>query len=326
MAIGGPVLQVAILGACVLGLWGGARALVDAVVQLARQRGVSELTIGLTIVAIGTSTPELVVSVQAAAIGAGEIAVGNVIGSNSYNLAFILGVTALVGVIPVERSLLHRDGMALLVATAAGGTVLLDLAVGRLEGLGLVGLFAAYTGYLLWDEHRGAGIETVYSQSKLTAIAEPRVASPVRLWGFLAGGLLIVLVSGQGLVVTASSLARLGGISEWVIGGTVVAAGTSTPELAVSLMAMREGHVGMAVGNVVGSNILNILGIVGLGALLRPMMVAPLVVEGMLWLAVLTVVTVAALWSGRRLSRAEGGVFVVSEVARWTLSLLRVFG
>jgi cation:H+ antiporter len=124
MIQGGPAIQVGIVIATVVGLWIGARLLVDAVVRLARRVGLSELTIGLTIVAAGTSTPELVVTTGAALKGAGEIAVGNIVGSNIYNLAFILGVVSLIRIIPIERSLVHRDGIALIVSTVLGGAVI----------------------------------------------------------------------------------------------------------------------------------------------------------------------------------------------------------
>ncbi|MFC6770948.1 sodium:calcium antiporter, partial [Halorubrum pallidum] len=142
----------------------------------------------------------------------------------------------------------------------------------------------------------------------------------------LVGGLALVLVSGHFMVEAASAIARAGGVSDWVIGGTIVAAGTSTPELAVSLVAMRQGHVGMSVGNVVGSNVFNVLGILGIAAMLQPLAVGEAAIESLLWLTVLTVLMVAALWSGRRLSRSEGVLFVCSELARWVLGLLRIFG
>jgi len=120
MTSGTAIVQVGVVVIAVLGLWIGARALVDATVRVARRFGVGELTIGLTIVAMGTSTPELVVTVDAALAGLGEIGVGNIIGSNAYNLAFILGAVSLLRVIPVERSLVHRDGAALVLSTLVG--------------------------------------------------------------------------------------------------------------------------------------------------------------------------------------------------------------
>ncbi|WP_144796602.1 calcium/sodium antiporter [Halorubrum depositum] len=326
MALGSAIGQLAIGGVTVVGLWIGARALVDSAVRIARRFGVSELTTGLTIVAMGTSTPELVVTVDAALAGLGEIGVGNVVGSNAYNLAFILGAVSLLRVIPVERSLVHRDGVALVCSTLAGVAVLFDRTVTAVEGALLVGAFAAYTLYLIRDESTAHSIETEYTDSRLTGAVPTRLSHRARDALLLLGGLALVLVSGHFMVEAASSLARGVGVSDWAIGGTIVAAGTSTPELAVSLVAMRQGHVGMSVGNVVGSNVFNVLGILGIAALIRPLAVGGAAIETLLWLTVLTVLMVAALWSGRRLSRSEGVLFVCSELARWTLGLLRIFG
>jgi cation:H+ antiporter len=315
-----------IIVASVLGLWLGARTLVDSVVRLARRFGISELVIGLTVVAMGTSTPELVVTSDAALAGLGDIAVGNVIGSNIYNLAFILGTVSLLRTIPVERSLVHRDGVALILATSAGVVFLYDRILSPREGIVLVGLFVAYTGYLIWDERTQSAIDTEYSDSRITRAVTARVSFRGRDAVLLLGGLALVLLSGHYMVESAATIARGAGVSDWVIGGTIVAAGTSTPEFAVSLVAMRQGHVGMSVGNVVGSNIFNILGILGIGALLQPIAIAGTAVESLAWLTVLTVVMVGSLWSGRRLTRLEGGFFAVSEIVRWILSLLRIFG
>ena len=326
MLPGATVVQLAVIAVTVGGLWVGARALVDSTVRIARRFGISELTIGLTIVAMGTSTPELVVTVDAALAGLGEIGVGNVVGSNAYNLAFILGAVSLLRVIPVERSLVHRDGAALVLSTLVGVAVLFDRTVSAVEGALLVGLFAAYTIYLVRDERTAHSIETEYEDSRVTGAVPGALSARTRDALLLAGGLALVLVSGHYMVEAASSLARGVGISDWVIGGTIVAAGTSTPELAVSLVAMRHGHVGMSVGNVVGSNVFNMLGILGVASLVRPLAVGGAAIETLGWLTVLTVVMVAALWSGRRLSRAEGVLFVCSELARWVLGLLRIFG
>jgi len=322
---GGLVGQVLIVGITILGLWVGARLLVDAVVRLARGFGVAELTIGLTIVAMGTSTPELVVSTDAALAGLGDIAVGNVVGSNVYNLAFILGVVSLLRVIPVERSLVHRDGIALVLATLAGFVVLVDQELTRPEGAVLVGLFALYTLYLVRNERAGPSIETEYESSHaLEAVTQVSFRGRDAL--LLVAGLALVLVSGHFMVVAATDIARTAGISDWVIGGTIVAAGTSTPEFAVSLVAFRKGHVGMSVGNVVGSNIFNVLGIMGLAAAVQPLAVGGNAIETLAWLTAITLLMVAALWSGRKLSRVEGALFAVSELLRWVLGLLRIFG
>jgi cation:H+ antiporter len=326
MVNGGIVVQFAVIIGAVLGLGIGARTLVDAAVKLAQRFGVSEITIALTVVAVGTSTPELVVTSDAALSGLGDIAVGNVVGSNIYNLAFILGVVSLLRVIPVERSLLHRDGIALVLATFVGFAVLFDRTVTRGEGIALVGLLVGYTIYLIRDERAPPSIDTEYPESRVSETVAESVSFPGRDVLLLVGGLATVLISGHYLVEAASALARYAGVSDWVIGGTIVSAGTSTPEFAVSLLALRRGHIGMSVGNVVGSNIFNVLGILGVAAIVRPLSVGGAAIEGLLWLTVITVVMVGALWSGRRLSRLEGGLFALSEAVRWIAGLFRVFG
>jgi cation:H+ antiporter len=350
----GVAVQLGVVVVTVLGLWVGARSLVDAVVRLARRFGLSDLTIGLTVVAMGTSTPELTVTTDAALQGLGDIAVGNVLGSNIYNLTFILGVVALVRVIPVAESLVRRDGLALLASTLVGGVVLADRFVTRLEGAALVALFVAYTAYLL---HSGRSTEPGQSEAatgpgqstEVTGSGQSEAAGELEQSGkatattvtsdllerpdfrgrdavLLLGGLALVLVSGEFLVRAASTLARGAGVSDWVIGGTIVAAGTSTPEFAVSLVALRRGSLGVSVGNVVGSNVFNIVGIIGVAALLRPLAVSGAALETLGWLVAVSVVIVAALWTRRVLSRLEGALFAASELLRWALGLLGVFG
>ncbi|MBC9987291.1 sodium:calcium antiporter [Haloferax sp. Atlit-47N] len=328
MLRGGPVVQIGVILVSVLGLWVGARLLVDAAVRSARRFGLSELTIGLTIVAIGTSTPELSVAVDAAYKGLGDIAVANVLGSNIYNVAFVLGVISLFRVIPVAESLVSRDGVALLASTLLGGLVLFDLRVTRLEGALLVAAFVAYTAYLLRGTQTEADGATEQSADQslgdggVTRPITDRIDFPGRDAVFLAGGLALVVVSGDYMVLAASELARGAGVSEWVIGGTIVAAGTSTPEFAVSLVALRRGSLGVSVGNVVGSNILNITGIVGVAAVARPLAVSASALGTFAWLVAVTLLIVAALWTGRVLSRVEGAFFATSEVTRWILGLI----
>jgi len=339
MVSGGTAVQVGLLVASVAGLWLGARFLVDSVVRLARRFGLSELVIGLTVVAAGTSTPELVVSADAALKGLGAIAVGNVVGSNIYNLAFILGVVSLLRVVPIERSLVHRDGLVLVASTFVGAGVLFDLTSSRVEGGVLLVLFVVYTAYLLRTSV-GDGTGTVTpssgtaSDASDASEAEPavptglteRVSFQGRDALLLLVGLAVVLVSGDLMVSTASTLARGAGVSESVIGGTIVAAGTSTPEFAVSLVAIRRGRLGVSVGNVVGSNVFNMLGILGVASLVRPLTFEAVLLESVAWLLVVAVLVVGALWTGRQLSRPEGGLFAASEVGRWVLGLVGLVG
>ncbi|WP_256297645.1 sodium:calcium antiporter [Haloarchaeobius salinus] len=315
----GTLVQLGIVVAAVVGLGLGARLLVDSAVRLARGVGLSQLTIGLTVVAAGTSMPELAVTVDAALEGLGDLAVGNVFGSNIYNLAFVLGVVALIRVVPVEGGLVRRDGLMLLASTLLGGFVVLDQLVTRTEGAVLVVVFVAYTGYLL---HSRTDESPPEPDAAVVRDITGRLTFPGRDPLLLVVGLVVVLVSGDALVGAASALARGAGVSEWVIGGTIVAAGTSTPEFAVSLVALRRGSLGVSIGNVVGSNVFNVLAVLGVGALVRPLSVSPVALETFGWLLAVTAVMVAALWTGRVLSRLEGAVFTASELARWALGLL----
>ncbi|MFC7096154.1 sodium:calcium antiporter [Halobaculum marinum] len=334
-------VDVVILVVGVVALWGGAQLLVGSSVRLARRLGLSDLLIGVTVVAVGTSSPEIVVTLRAALAGAGDLAVGNVVGSNVFNLAVVLGVVAVVGSFPVERRIVHRDGVALLSATGAAALAVSDLRIIPLEGAVLLAGLAAYT---VVSIRAGRTPDTEADPATAATPAGDRVGSPLasapvdlstparrlatgpgRDGVLLLLGLAVVLIGGDLLVGAAVDIARTAGVSEWVIGGTVVAAGTSTPEFAVSLVAVRQGSLGVSVGNVVGSSVFNVLGVLGLASLLTPLTVGSEALSSVAWLVGLTVLVVAALWSGRRLSRVEGVALAMSEAVRWAVSLLRVF-
>jgi cation:H+ antiporter len=269
--------------------------------------------------------PELVVTTGAALDGFGDIAVGNVVGSSIYNLTVVLGAVAALQLLPIRRSLVRREGVTLVVATLVSVAVMVDGTVSRVDGLGLVGLFVAYTAYLLRrGVADGSAPASPESQASITRAATERVAFRGRDAVLLVSGLAVVLVSGDLMVGAATTLARGVGISEWVIGGTVVAAGTSTPEFAVSLVAVRRGRLGVSVGNVVGSNVFNLVGVLGFAAAVRPLSLSGAASWSLWWLVAISVAVVGALWTGRQLSRPEGGLLVGSEVGRWVLGLLGV--
>ena len=300
---------VVVLG--VVGLWFGARLFVDAAAALAREAGLSDLVVGLTVVAVGTGLPELVVSVDAVMTGSGAVAVGNVVGSNVYNVAVVLGVTAVFGTVSVPQAVLGRDSVALVGTAVLAFAVLRD---GRLTRPEAAVLFALFVGYLLVlarsEDERGDSPQPTES------------ARPARAAVELGVGLGLVVASGHGLVDGATTIARSAGISEWAIGATLVAAGTSTPELAVSLTAISRGYTGVSVGNVVGSNVFNSLAVLGVAGLLQPLSVGSAALADLQWLVVLTVLTVAVLWTGRRLTRVEGVLLVASEAGRWVVDFV----
>ncbi|WP_327051186.1 calcium/sodium antiporter [Halomicrococcus gelatinilyticus] len=307
----GAELAVLLVVLGVVGLWFGARLFVDAAAAFARRAGLSDLVVGLTVVAIGTGLPEFVVSVDAVLAGSGAVAVGNVVGSNVYNVAVVLGVTAVFGTVSVPRAVLGRDAVALVGSSVLAFAVLRDGRLARPEAAVLLALFV---GYLL--------VLARADDDELHDVPQTGVARPAKTAVELGVGLGLVVASGHVLVDSAVTLARSVGVSEWAIGSTLVAAGTSTPELAVSLTALARGRTGVSVGNVVGSSVFNVLGVLGVAGLIQPLSVGRTALADTLWLVVLTVLTVAVLWTGRRLTRAEGLLLVASEAGRWVVDLI----
>ncbi|MDO5613109.1 MAG: calcium/sodium antiporter [Paracoccus sp. (in: a-proteobacteria)] len=287
----------------------GGELLVRGAVALALRLGISPLVVGLTVVAFGTSAPEMIVSVSAALRGATDLAMGNVVGSNIANVLVILGVSALIAPI-YTRAVDLRESWWIMVGASG-----LLIAMALLGPLGLVqaAILLAALGLTLWRQLSTAKEE----DAGVTDQREPW--SKTILW-LLAG--LIALPAGAHLLVTgATDIARNLGVSEAVIGLTLVAIGTSLPELAASVVAALRGRSDLALGNVVGSNILNILAILGITALIKPLPVPPQMLRLDLWVML---VTGLLLWPfllrGIRISRGMGAAFVAAYAAYvWVL-------
>lgn len=294
-------------------LFVGGEVLVRGSVGLARRLNLSSMLIGLTVVGFGTSTPELLVSADAALRGTPDIAVGNVIGSNIANILLILGVTALVSPISVGATTVWRDVAAMLLAGCALGPLFAFGEVGRAAGLLLVGGLVVYL-VVAFKSGDGAG-------EQQDAPAVPAVWSSV---GFVLIGLVALIGGARALVDGSVSIARVFGLSESFIGLTVVAVGTSLPELATSLVAAMRRQSDIAIGNVVGSNIFNVLGILGLVAMIAPIQVAP----RFLWFD-LPVALCASLGLGavllakQTIGRLLGGLFVAGYVGYVVLASAR---
>jgi cation:H+ antiporter len=303
------VVDVVLVAVSVGALWYGAESFVDGAVAVARRFGVSEVVVGVVVLGIGTSLPELATSVDAALTGRPDVAVGNAVGSNLFNIGLVLGTVALLGTLRAPRLVRHRDAPVMLGATGLAALTLYDLRLSRLDGLLLLGGLAAYLVVLARDDD---GPDT----------APPPDARPVVTAGRVLLGLALVVVGADLLVSSASDLARLVGLSEWVIGETVVAVGTSSPELVAGLAAARRGATDAAVGNVVGSNVFNLLGALGLVAVLRPAVVDPAATSTVLWLVGLTVLVSVLLYSDEAFTRGEGVVCMVVNATRWALDLL----
>lgn len=294
----------------------GADWFVKGAAGIASRFGVPPLVIGLTVVAYGTSMPELMVSAVASFEGRDGIAIGNVIGSNIANIGLILGVTALVSPPEVTGGLLRRELPMLLLATLAVPVVLFDDVISRIDGMVLLLAAVGFTVVTV----RFARATTPSYPLALESIQEVREhrtnASPVRLIVLCLLGLAMLLLGGKWFVDAAVRIAEMFGVSERIIGLTVVALGTSLPELAASVVAALRGHAALAVGNVIGSNIFNVLLVLGAAAVIAPVPVdvSELVPEIALMIG-FTVVAALLLRTQRVMSRFEGAVLTLGYVA-----------
>ncbi len=290
-------------------LAGGGEALVRGAAALARLAGLTPAVIGLTVVAAGTSLPELVVSVLAALQHQPDIAVANVVGSNIFNLLGVLGVTALVTALPVHGTAVRIEWPFMFVVSVLAFLLSRDGLLDRLEGGFLLVGFGFFTAFMVRLARREVEPDEAVSlafEVERRSIRTRRRQLLLSL-GAVVLGLGLLVVGGRLLVAGAVSLARLAGVSERVIGLTVVAAGTSMPEVAASVVAALRRHTDVAVANLIGSNIFNLLGILGVTALVRPVPVAPaLLAQDMPWMLAGSLFAFPLLRSGMRVTRLEG--------------------
>jgi cation:H+ antiporter len=314
-------LNITTVGLLVVGLVlliVGAEALVRGASKLAAAFGIPPLVIGLTVVALGTSSPELAVGIKSALSGNADIALGNVVGSNIFNILVIIGLSAVVTPLVVAQRLVRWDvplviGLSFLVFFLG-----LSGSIGRVEGLLLfVGLIVYITFTIRQSRKESTAVQEEYAKEY-----HPERFKNLGQWavniGLLVGGLVMLVLGSNWLVNSASSLARAFGISELVIGLTIVAIGTSAPELATSLMAAKRGERDIAVGNAIGSNLFNILGVLGITAALAPNGIAVPRSAMAFDIPVMIAVAIAALpvfFTGYSISRLEGAVFLLYYVA-----------
>lgn len=291
----------------------GGEALVRGAVSGAERLGVSALFTGLVIVGFGTSAPELVVSVNAALDNKPDIAIGNVVGSNIGNIMLILGLCALIYPLTTRLEALKRDGLVMLLATLLFIVLGFSGTLGRLDS---VLFLAGLVGYLVWAYlSERQGVPNVDLQADATAPATRPLSTPWIVAG-VVGGLALLIGGSQLLLYGAVGLAQSAGISEAVIGLTIVAVGTSLPELAVSLVAAIRRHADVAVGNILGSNIFNLLGILGVSAFLQPLTLVDRMIVFDQWVMLgSAVILLVFLYTGLRLSRPEGAVLLLGYVA-----------
>lgn len=305
------IQSLILLGGLILILF-GANYLVDGASSIAKKFGISEFVIGLTIVGIGTSTPEMVVSFLSAFQGNADLAVGNIIGSNIFNTMLILGVTALIAPLAITRDNLKKDipiniAVTLLLIMLGMNATLFGIGedgLSRIDGIILLALFAWY--------FRSSFKSDNSSSEEGEDIAERKTWISALM---IVGGLAALVIGGRVFVDSATSLAKLLGISDKFIAITIVAAGTSMPELATSVVAALKGRGQLALGNVLGSNIFNILLILGGSALIHPLSFASMTTVdlGIVILCTVLILLSAYMFKKRELDRVEGALFILME-------------
>jgi cation:H+ antiporter len=289
----------------------GADWLVNGGSSLARKYKVSELSIGLTIVAFGTSMPELVVNSFAAYQSQADIVFGNIIGSNIFNLFAILGVAGLISPLIVQSSTVWKEipfslFAAILLYFLANSFFSDSTGLSRIDGIVLLVFFGLFL-YYIFKQLKSEHIPTDHKQSELT---------PLKIWSFILFGLVFLVVGGRFVVVNSVIIAEELGISETIIGLTIVAAGTSLPELATSVVAAFKKNSDIAVGNIIGSNIFNIFLILGVSSLIRPVDYNPKFNSDLYLLGIGTILLFAAMFIGKKkkLDRWEAGILLLIYV------------
>lgn len=294
--------------AAALLLWFGANWIVASAALIARKFNVSELVIGLTIVALGTSAPEFLVTINAAMRGHNDISLSNVVGSNIFNLGFILGLMAMIKPLVSNKTIVYRDGLLLFLTTAGILLVSMTGELGHVFGGALMAMLIGYLVYL-GMKRENVGDEELEDLEGKTANWTHGVV--------LVAGFVSIAAGGHLMVTAATSIASSLGVSSWVIGVTIVAAGTSLPELVTCLAASIKGKNEMLLGNLIGSDFFNFAGVLGLTCLLKPLPVSAEASSGLIVLVGMVGLVLIMLRTGWRVSRLEGALLVTINLVRW---------
>ncbi|UPR47835.1 calcium/sodium antiporter [Vibrio splendidus] len=289
--------------------------LVYGAAALARNFGISPLVIGMTILAMGSSAPEMMVSATAALDGKTDTAVGNVLGSNIANIALILGITALIKPLSISSGVIRRELPLMIGVTLLAGALLWDNHLGFYEGVLLFVLFAAFLFAMLQISRSEKKNGDAFLDEQESEIPEGVSNLKAAMW--VVVGLIILPLAANMLVDNAVVIAKFFGMSDLVIGLTIIAVGTSLPELAASLAGVMKGEDDMAVGNIIGSNVFNILAVMGIPGILNPSILSEFAMGRDFWvmLGVSLLLVVMALGKSRSVNRIEGGVLIITFVA-----------
>ncbi|MEZ8037286.1 calcium/sodium antiporter [Vibrio crassostreae] len=298
--------------------------LVYGAAALARNFGISPLVIGMTILAMGSSAPEMMVSATAALDGKTDTAVGNVLGSNIANIALILGITALIKPLSISSGVIRRELPLMIGVTLLAGALLWDNHLGFYEGVLLFVLFAAFLFAMLQISRSEKKNGDAFLDEQESEIPEGVSNPKAAMWVVI--GLIILPLAADMLVDNAVIIAKYFGMSDLVIGLTIIAVGTSLPELAASLAGIMKGEDDMAVGNIIGSNVFNILAVMGIPGILNPSILSEFAMGRDFWvmLGVSLLLVVMALGKSRSVNRIEGGVLIITFVAYQSYLLMNM--
>jgi cation:H+ antiporter len=314
------VLNILLLIIGVALLTVGGEALIRGSLAAAKRLGISPLLSGLVIVGFGTSMPELVVSVNAALDNKPDIAIGNVVGSNISNILLILGICALITPMAVKPLALRRDAVTVVAACLLFLVLVGGNSLGRADGVILLISLGAFLVWAYFSERSHSMLSADLHKAEADEIS---VLPQSTVWTItlVIAGLLLLIFGSQVLLVGAVGIAERLGVSEAVVGLTLVAVGTSLPELSISVIAALRRHADVAIGNVLGSNIFNLFGILGISALLQPLPVHPRVLQFDQWVMLGTsLLLLLFLYTGTRLSRLEGGILLAGYITYVSLS------
>ncbi|MEM8562690.1 MAG: calcium/sodium antiporter [Pseudomonadota bacterium] len=307
---------VAILAGFIILIWSADLFILGAA-AIAKNMGMSPIIIGMTIVSIGTSAPEVLVSLTAAFAGAGELAIGNAIGSNIANIGMVLGITLLLTPFVVLQSAVKKELVILLVVTAIAGVMLADDLLTGMEGWLLVIALVLVMTYLLSVQSKDEKLTQESDEEEIRSL------SPARAWLTFAAGLFLLITSSHVLVWGAVEAAQTLGVSELLIGLTVMAVGTSLPELAATVSSARRGHAEIAIGNVIGSNLFNLLVVMAIPGIVQSQTLASEVIDlHYPIMAVLTVILAAAIYIGGKRTKAETGYAYLGRSVGWLLVVI----
>lgn len=299
---------IIVLG-CIIGLWLGASWIVESASRIAKKLGLSDLVIGLSIVAIATSAPEFVVTVSASLQESAAISLGNVVGSNIFNLGLILGLVVIFTTIRTTKLILFREGALLLFTSLILIVFFNDLTLRAYEGIILMTILISYL-VVLFKNKETLEDEVVEGKFRWTDIP------------LLILGAATIILSGHFFVEASKEIAAHFGISEWLIGITVVAAGTSAPELATSIVAIVKGKHGISAGNLIGSDLFNLLGVLGVAGTLHPITITSMEYTSLFLMLASMLILLVLIRTGWKLTRLEGFILILVALFRWSFDFI----